>query len=93
MALYVKALKAEFDAACSGSYVYGRVVRKIIIPVYIDLGKQVIRKSQPKDNVLTKYKLFKDCTVYFAKTEDQLNDENCLYTLPCEINITVHLYC
>ncbi len=93
MAIQVKVLKVDFEAACSDGYVYGKLIRKTAIPVYIELGKQMIRIPHPADNTSTHYKLFSGCTVYFAKEEEEIDNADDLDSLPCESNIMVTLFC
>lgn len=96
MAIQIKVLKVDFEAACSNGYVYGKLIRRIPIPVYVELGKQEKRKPRFKDNPSTRYKFFSGSTVYFAKTEKEIDnaiDLDNLDSLPCEDNVFVDLFC
>ena len=86
----IKTQKIEFDAATSNGYVYGEIVRTTTFPVYIELGAEQEYISSAKDDSKTEYRLFTNCTIYMAETEEQLDRENYIGTLK---NQTVVIYC
>ena len=68
--------KQEFDAAKSGGYVYGYVKYGTIkAPVYIDLGEELEYSRSRHDDPNTFYKLFLDSTIYYAKTDEDLDND------------------
>jgi len=91
MTLRVKALsRKEFEAACAGGCVYGELRGKRELYVYAELEAEREYIPSPKDNPNTEYKMFVRCSVFFAKTKEQLfNDDFEAEDLP---NVTVVVY-
>lgn len=75
MPIRIKALsRKEFDAACANGCVYGEYQGKRGVYVYTDLGMEKEYISSQRDNPNTNYKMFVRCSVFFAKTKEQLFD-------------------
>jgi hypothetical protein len=74
MALRIKVECEEFDAAATDGYVYGELRLQGIIYVYIELGPEREYISQPSDNPNTEYRIFKNCNIFFAETEKQVDE-------------------
>ena len=91
MILRVKALsRAEFNAAIADGCVYGQYQGKRGVYVYAELGPEKEYISSPRDNPNTDYKMFVRCSVFFAKTKEQLfNGDFEAEDLP---NVTVVVY-
>lgn len=71
----IKAPRQEFEAAIDGGYAYGRLDRRIRIPVYVELGAEREYIASPRNDLNTDYRFFVNCNVFVAKTEDQLDRE------------------
>lgn len=71
MPLRIKVSRAEFKAACSNGFVYGDFQGKRGIYVYAELGMEKAYISQPHDDPKTRYRIFSNCVVFFAKTKAQ----------------------
>jgi hypothetical protein len=73
----------EFDEAISGGCVYGKVVTtRPIYFVYVDLGKQGKYQRTTKDDEQTDYKIFYNCKVYSALSEEDLEAGICVGSPP-----------
>ncbi len=90
MTLRIKTTRIDFDAAADGGYVYGQIIRRVRLPVYVELGIEQEYIPSPQDNPMTEYKFFRDCNVYVAKTEEQLDAED--YILE-HLGVAVVIYC
>lgn len=82
--------RAEFSAAESGGFVYGKWIRQEAIPAYVELGTEEEYELSPKDNPNTEYRLFRDCTINIAETEEAVDkgDFDAIMT-----GATVIIYC
>lgn len=90
MVLRIKAVRQEFDAACAGGCVYGQFQGQRDVLVYAELGRELPYTSKPNDDPKTNYRLFVNCDVFFAKSQEQLNDGD----FDTEIlDSTVIIYC
>lgn len=56
----------------------------------MELGIEREYRPSPNDDPNTEYRLFIACTVYYAETEEQLDDEQ---YVAVEENVTVIIYC
>lgn len=66
----------EFDEACSGGAVFGKVVtRRPIYFVYVELGKEGDYRRTPKDDQETDYKIFYNCNAFFSVSQENLDRE------------------
>lgn len=90
MAVRVKTTKAEFNAAESGGYIYGSIIRQKSLPVYVDLGKEKQYIPSPTDDPMTGYKCFVNCNIRVAATEELLDQG--VYLLENH-GVTVIIYC
>ncbi|MDJ0598609.1 MAG: hypothetical protein QNJ37_07190 [Crocosphaera sp.] len=91
MTIRIKASKAEFEAACTNGCVYGEIRGKRGLYCYAELGQEKNYIRSLNDNPNTEYKIFTGCSVFFAKTQEKLNQgEFEAEDLP---NITVIIYC
>ncbi len=90
MILSIKAIRNEFNAACAGGCVYGRFQGQSRVYVYAELGQEKSYLPKPSDDPKTNYRLFINCDVFFAESEEQLNSG----FFATEIfNSTVVIYC
>ncbi len=82
--------RAEFSAAESGGFVYGKWIRHEAIPAYVELGTESEYSPSPRDNPNTDYRLFRNCTINIASTEDAVDsgDFDAIMT-----GATVVIYC
>ncbi|WP_341528081.1 hypothetical protein WKK05_01630 [Nostoc sp. UHCC 0302] len=91
MPLRIRATREEFEAACANGCVYGEIRGKEGLYVYAELGREQEYIQSPNDNLMTEYRIFNGCDVYFARTREQLaSGEFEAEDLP---NITVIIYC
>lgn len=91
MAIRIKATPLEFEAASNDGCVYGEIKGKRGLYAYVELGPEKEYIPSSNDNLMTEYRLFISCDVYFAKTKEQLaNGEFQAEYLP---NKTVIIYC
>lgn len=90
MVLRIKAVRQEFDAACAGGCVYGQFQGQRDVYVYAELGRELPYTSKPSDDSKTNYRLFVNCDVFFAKSQEQLNDGDFDTEIP---GSTVIIYC
>jgi hypothetical protein len=88
-AIRVKTIREEFDAAISDGCVYGEVIRQATFYVYVELGKEVEYTLTQRDDPNAEYKMFINCNVLFAQTQEQLyREENIIESS----NLTVIIY-
>ncbi|NEP00429.1 MAG: hypothetical protein F6K58_17460 [Symploca sp. SIO2E9] len=78
MVIRIRVTRPEFEAASNHGYVYGQIIRRRIFPVYVELGIESNYLPFPKDDPKTEYRFFKDCHLYLAETEEQLDREEYL---------------
>lgn len=90
MILRIKTLREEFDSAVSGGYVYGEIIRKKPFPVYADLGTEKPYEPSTNDDPNTEYRIFRNCSVYIAETEEKLDRGEYVSSTK---DTTVILYC
>lgn len=91
MTLRIKASsRAEFEAACADGCVYGQIQGKRGLYVYAELGPEREYIPSPKDNPNTDYKIFTRCSVFFAKTKEQLTNGD--FEAEDLLNITLVIY-
>ncbi len=86
----IKTIREEFEAAEENGYVYGEIIRKKSFPVYIELGREVNYIPSPSDNPKTDYRLFRECHIFVAETNEQLDREDFVYDQEGE---SVIIYC
>jgi hypothetical protein len=67
---------AEFELATSNGCVFGKWLK---LYVYIELGEQGQYMESEREDLSTKRKLFKNCTVYYAETQEQIDNEDYAY--------------
>lgn len=73
----IKALShKEFKAACTNGSVYGEYMGRRDIYVYAELGMEKEYIPSPNDDPRTEYRIFTDCTLYFAMTRTQLYERD-----------------
>lgn len=83
--------KQEFNEAKSGGFVYGYAQYGTArASVYVDLGQELKYYKSTKDDPFTSYRLFSRSTIYFAKTDEDLDNE--VYSAILE-NSTVKIFC
>lgn len=84
MAELIKVLvdRSNFDEAEAGGFVDG-VIRVLVngigmqeVLVYVELGEEKKYRRHPKDDPKTEYKLFINCCVCVADTEEDLENGN-----------------
>ncbi|MBW4505125.1 MAG: hypothetical protein KME64_01180 [Scytonematopsis contorta HA4267-MV1] len=90
MVLRVKVTRLDFESAASDSWVDGLLQGKKGLWVYVELGTEQEYIPSPSDDPRTEYKLFRGCDVFFARSQEQLEQGN--YEAE-QINVTVILYC
>lgn len=90
MILRIKVSKLDFQAACSDSWVDGQLQGRQRIYVYAELGKEYEYILSAKDDSKTSYRIFQGCAVFFAKSQEQL--ENGEYEANFS-SVTVIIYC
>jgi hypothetical protein len=90
MAIKIKADLEEFALAIANGAVYGKVIRAIVIAVYVDLGNSEIYRPSPKDDPNAEYKKFSGCTIYYAESDEKLDKREYLNITR---NCTVVIYC
>lgn len=90
MAIKIKANPEEFALAIANGAVYGKVIRAIAIAVYVDLGYSETYSPSPKDDPNTEYKKFSGCTIYYAESDEKLDNRE---YLNISRNSTVVIYC
>ncbi len=74
----VKAKNAkEFDAACANGCVYGKLLSsRPVFFVYVDLGREGEYENKAGDDKKTEYKIFFNCDISFAETQEDLKNGN-----------------
>jgi hypothetical protein len=90
MAVNVKVTREDFEESVSDGWVDGQVQGRSGIWVYVELGKEVEYIPHQSDNPKTDYKCFKGCSIFYAKSQEMLEEEKWLFT---DENITVIIYC
>lgn len=90
MILRINVSKLDFQAACSDSWVDGQLQGKKGMYVYVELGKEYEYISSFKDDPKTSYRIFSNCAVFFAKSQEQLENEEYEANFP---SVTVIIYC
>lgn len=87
----VKRIKAlninEFEAATSDGAVYGKYLG---LYVYVELGKEGEYRENPKDDPNTRYQLFRNCSVFYARTIEQIRKEEYEYDTQEDILIVYY---
>lgn len=75
MAIRIKVNRAEFKAADSNGEVFGKCLdTRPPYYAYIELGREREYISKDIGTRGTEYRLFTGCTVYAAKTQEQIDD-------------------
>lgn len=90
MSLRVKVSHEDFNEAESNGWVDGQVQGKSGVWVYVELGIEVDYLPQTNDNPKTDYRCFRMCDVFYATTQEMLENEEWLLT---DSNVTVIIYC
>jgi hypothetical protein len=90
MAIRIKTIREEFEAAENNGYAYGYIQRTRAFPVYVELGIEEEYIPSDKDNSQTEYKLFRSCNVFVAETDEQLDNGEYISQ---SLNVTVIIYC
>lgn len=84
----IKALNiSEFEAATSDGAVYGKYLG---LYVYVELGREGVYGESPKDDPNTMYQLFRNCTVFYARTIEQIRNEEYEYDTTEDILIVYY---
>ena len=73
MVFKIKTIREEFEAAEDDGYVYGYIQRKKTFSVYVELGSEKEYIASSKDDLNTEYRYFRDCRVYIAETDEQID--------------------
>lgn len=70
----VKAKNAkEFDGACANGCVYGKLLSsRPVFFVYVELGRKGKYENKAGDDKKTDYKIFFNCDIFYAETEELL---------------------
>jgi hypothetical protein len=89
MGLSIKTNKQEFKAAKSNESIYGYVIRQETFPVYVVLGQEIDYIPSALDDKNTEFKVFRNCTVYIAETDKELDVGNYIQHIP---SITVKIF-
>jgi|GEM_PF-2975952 len=74
----------EFELATSNGCVFGKWLK---LYVYVELGKQGVYREIEGEESFTQRKLFRNCTVYYAETQSQIDAEK--YTFVTEEDILI----
>lgn len=90
MVIRVKTVREEFEAAETGGYVYGNIQRQKTFPVYIELEREEEYIPSSQDDPKTEYRLFRDCNVFVAETDVQLDTGEYIFS---SLEVTVIIYC
>lgn len=90
MVLRIKVIREDFDAAESNGWVDGQIQGREGLWVYVELGKEQEYIHRPSDNPKTEYRMFRECSVFFANSQQQLELGDYLAE---ESNVTVIVYC
>lgn len=71
MSKRIRALnRQEFEAAASDGAVYGKYLD---IDVYVELGVEGNYRESAKDDPNTQYRLFRNCTIFYAASSEDLD--------------------
>jgi hypothetical protein len=89
MAFRVKVTRPDFDIAESDGWVDGLLQGRRGLYVYVELGKEMEYVTRPSDDPMTEYRIFRNCSVFFANTREQL--DTCEFDGQ-ELNVTVIIY-
>ena len=90
MVLRIKTIREEFEAAKNGGYVYGYIQRQKTFSVYVELGSERDYTPSSKDDPNTEYRYFRDCQVYIAETDEQIDRGEYIFQT---VNAIVIIYC
>lgn len=84
--------KEESQYAISDGEVYGviKLAGGNRVYVYVELGQERPYNRKSNDDINTEYKFFSGCTIFYAKTEEDLNNEIFIESLT-QKNISVKL--
>jgi hypothetical protein len=89
----IKVDRAEFDAAESNGYAYGRDLNKRSgkspWSVVIILGEEKPYAYRESDPESVEYKLFVNCEVYYAENDEKVDAEDFAYC----VKTNVAIYC
>ncbi len=77
----------EFEKAASDGAVYGKYLG---VYVYAELGREDKYRENSKDDPSTRYRLFRNCTAFYARTLEQLRNED--YEYDTQENILIVYY-
>jgi hypothetical protein len=89
MVLRVKVERSDFESATSYGWVDGLVQGRKDVCAYVELGAEQEYILSSRDNPRTEYRLFRECDVFFADSQEKLealNYDGQVY------NVTVILY-
>lgn len=90
MVLRVKVSREDFANAETDGWVDGQVQGRSGFWVYVELGKEVEYTPQPKDDPKTEYRRFLKCDVFYATSQEMLEDGKWQAS---DNNVTVIIYC
>ncbi|MGG6270106.1 hypothetical protein ACQ4M3_33795 [Leptolyngbya sp. AN03gr2] len=98
MVTRIKVNKLEFEAAETDGCVYGKDFGRrhgssgssAAYSVYVELGTRKRYISRESDDTNLKFKLFKNCVVYYARSDDEADREEFAFS---ESIKTVIIYC
>ncbi len=90
MLLRIKVSRLDFQAACSDGWVDGQWQGKKGMYVYSELGLEQDYISGVNDDPKTSYRIFQNCAVFIAKSQEQLESEEYEANFP---SVTVIIYC
>jgi len=79
--------RREFEAATSDEAVYGKYLG---VYVYVELGREDMYQESPKDDPSKSYRLFRNCTAFYARTLEQLRNGD--YEYDTQENILIVYY-
>lgn len=83
--------RQDFNEAKSEGYVYGYAQYGTAkVPVYVDLGQEHEYRRTVRDDPCTIYRLFAHSTVYYAKTNHDLDNDEYSAVLKDQ---TVKIFC
>jgi len=63
--------RREFEAATTEGAVYGKYLG---VYVYVELGREDRYRESPKDDPSASYRLFRNCTAFYARSLEQLRN-------------------
>lgn len=90
MALKLKVSREDFTEAKTDGWVDGQVRGQSALWAYVELGKKVKYIPHPKDDPKTEYKRFIRCNVFYAESQQMLENEEWQAE---DYNVTVIIYC